>query len=79
MENGERIRAKERKVRKDRILEGAAFEAGGINFPTFSFAAFAFLCAKFSYRIEVKCPRRESNPDLAFRKRLFYPLNYEDA
>ncbi|MEY4308284.1 MAG: hypothetical protein RL422_487 [Bacteroidota bacterium] len=21
-------------------------------------------------------PRRESNPDLAFRKRLFYPLNY---
>ncbi len=22
-------------------------------------------------------PRRESNPDLAFRKRLFYPLNYE--
>ena len=20
--------------------------------------------------------RRESNPDLAFRKRLFYPLNY---
>ena len=26
-----------------------------------------------------KCPRRESNPDLAFRKRSFYPLNYGDA
>ena len=24
------------------------------------------------------CPRRESNPDLAFRKRSFYPLNYGD-
>ena len=26
-----------------------------------------------------KCPRRESNPDLRFRKPLFYPLNYGDA
>ena len=26
-----------------------------------------------------KCLRRESNPDRAFRKRLFYPLNYGDA
>ncbi len=24
------------------------------------------------------CPRRESNPHRAFRKRLFYPLNYGD-
>src|SRR5690606_2713817 len=24
------------------------------------------------------CPRRESNPDLRFRKPLFYPLNYGD-
>jgi hypothetical protein len=31
----------------------------------------------FAYPKE--CPRRESNPDRAFRKRLFYPLNYEDA
>ncbi|MEY5019911.1 MAG: hypothetical protein RLZ22_999, partial [Verrucomicrobiota bacterium] len=23
-----------------------------------------------------KCPRRESNPDLEFRKPSFYPLNY---
>ena len=26
--------------------------------------------------LRVLWPRRESNPDLAFRKRLFYPLNY---
>jgi len=26
--------------------------------------------------LRVMWPRRESNPDLAFRKRLFYPLNY---
>src|SRR4051812_25198117 len=25
------------------------------------------------------CPRRESNPDRAFRKRLLYPLSYEDC
>src|SRR5258708_6462406 len=25
-----------------------------------------------------KCPRRESNPHLRFRKPPFYPLNYED-
>ena len=27
---------------------------------------------------EAKCPRRESNPHLRFRKPSFYPLNYED-
>ena len=26
-----------------------------------------------------KCPRRESNPDLRFRKPSFYPLNYGDV
>ena len=26
-----------------------------------------------------ECPRRESNPHRAFRKRQFYPLNYEDC
>jgi hypothetical protein len=26
-----------------------------------------------------QCPRRESNPDLRFRKPPFYPLNYGDA
>ena len=26
-----------------------------------------------------KCPRRESNPHLRFRKPLFYPLNYGDS
>ena len=26
-----------------------------------------------------KCPRRESNPDLRFRKPSFYPLNYRDV
>jgi hypothetical protein len=25
------------------------------------------------------CPRRESNPDLRFRKPPFYPLNYGDC
>jgi hypothetical protein len=25
------------------------------------------------------CPRRESNPDLRFRKPSFYPLNYKDS
>jgi hypothetical protein len=25
------------------------------------------------------CPRRESNPDLRFRKPPFYPLNYGDV
>ena len=26
----------------------------------------------------IECSRRESNPELALRRRLFYPLNYEN-
>gem|GEM_PF-3749052 len=29
--------------------------------------------------MQKKCPRRESNSDLRFRKPPFYPLNYGDA
>jgi hypothetical protein len=29
--------------------------------------------------VAITCPRRESNPDLRFRKPSFYPLNYKDS
>lgn len=35
--------------------------------------------SKALFLFEGEYPRRESNPDLKFRKLLFYPLNYKGS
>ena len=61
--------------RNHKNRQGSTNPKSSENSPVF--AIYSFIGAIYSV-LSNTCPRRESNPDLRFRKPPFYPLNYGD-